>query len=100
MAKHLPYAAWVRKRLEGLPEERRQAARSGYYSDSGRIANWETYRADCKAMGYDYDNPPEGYWESKEQPWHKAAGYAMGLVGLFLWFMAQVIAGSTGMKRK
>jgi hypothetical protein len=100
MAKQLPYAAWVRQQLERLPEDQRQAARGAYYSESGRIAKWDVYKADCKAMGLGYDNPPEGYWESKEQPWHKAAGYAMGLVGLFLWVMAQIISGSTGMKRK
>lgn len=100
MAKKLPYAAWVRQQLEKLPEDKRPAARGGYYSDSGRIAKWDVYKAECKAAGLEYDMPPEGYWESKEEPWHKPAGYTMGLLGVFMWFLVMVIGGSTGMKRK
>lgn len=96
MAKRLPYAAWVRQQLERMPEELRQAARGEYYSDSGKIAKWELYKADCKQAGYEYDGPPDGYWEAKEEPWHKPAGYTMGALGVFLTFLGMIIIGSMG----
>lgn len=99
MAKNLPYAAWVRQQLDKLPEEEQQAARTAFYSTGGRIAKWESYRAHCKAQKLDYDGPPEGYWESKEEPWHKPTGYAVGALGVFVWFLGTIIAGSTGMKK-
>lgn len=97
--KRLPYAAWVRQQLDKMPEELRQAARAEYYSDSGKIAKWDLYKADCKAQKLDYDGPPEGYWEAKEEPWHKPAGYALGVVGVFTWFLGAIVLGALGGKR-
>ena len=99
MSKRLPYEAWARQQIDKIPEELRQEQRGKFYSPGGRIANWETYRAYCKNNGHQYDGPPEGYWESKEQPWHKPTGLLMGLVGVFVWFLVLVIGGSTGMRK-
>ena len=99
MAKRLPYEAWARIQIDRIPEEERQAKRGKFFSEGGRIANWENYRAYCKANGNLYDGPPDGYWESKEEPWHKPTGILMGLVGVFVWFLVLVISGSTGMRK-
>ena len=99
MSKRLPYEAWVRLEIDKLPEEEKQGGRGAYYSTNGRIAKWETYRAYCKANGHQYDGPPDGYWESKEEWWHKPIGLLSGLVGVFVWFMLLVISGSTGMRK-
>lgn len=100
MPKAFPYAAWVRLQLAKVPEDALQDARKAFYSDAGKIAKWEAYKAYCKANKLDYDGPPEGYWESKEQPWHKPAGYGMAAMGLFAWFLMVIIGGSTGMGNK
>ena len=95
MAKRYAYAAWAREQLETYSEERRAEVRKSYYSESGKIARYDQYKAYAKAKGFDYDNPPEGYWEAKEQPWHAPAGIAMGLGSILLWFLAGLIGGTT-----
>jgi hypothetical protein len=97
VAKALPYAAWVRLQLARVPEEELKAARVAYFSDKGKIAKWEAYKAYCKSQKLDYDGPPDGYWEAMEKPWHKPTGYGMAAMGLFAWFLMTIIGTSTGM---
>jgi hypothetical protein len=85
-------------RDKGLEND--QAARASYWSNTGRIEQYDTYKEYCKTNAHDYDGPPDGYWESKEKPWHKPAGLAMGLTGILLWFITGIIGGATGQKRQ
>ncbi len=87
MSKQLPYAAWVRITLEPLTPEHQQELRGSFFSDTGRIKRYDAYKAYCVEKGYKYDPAPDGYWEAKEEPWHKPAGVAMivgGYVGMML----------------
>lgn len=95
MAKRLAYAAWARQQLDTYSEERRQEVRKSYYSESGKINRYDQYKAYAKAKGLDYDNPPEGYWEAKEEPWHAPAGILAGLGAVFMWFLLGLIGGTT-----
>lgn len=95
MPKKLAYSAWCRMELERVPEENRQDARPSYFSDSGKITKYDEYRTYCRTNRLDYDGPPEGYWESKEKPWHKPTGYLLGLASILAYFALLVIGGST-----
>ena len=100
MSNRLPYAGWVAYTLREAGKENDQAERGKYFSNTGRIDNYDNYVAFCKSEKKQYDSPPDGYWESKEKPWHKPTGIAMGLTGILLWFIAGVIGGSTGQSRQ
>ena len=87
MAKKLPYAGYVRIMLEPLTPEHQQELRGSFFSDSGRVKQYDNYKAYCKQHGFDYDPAPDGYWEAKEEPWHKPAGWGMiaaGYLGMML----------------
>ena len=87
MRKKLPYPAWVNIQLSPLTKEHQQELRGNYFSNSGRVKQYDKYKAYCKANSFEYDSPPEGYWESKEEPWHKPAGLGMiaaGYLGMML----------------
>lgn len=99
MTKKLPYAAWVNIKLKPLSKEHQQELRGGYYSNSGKIKQYDAYKAYCKDNGFDYDPAPDGYWESKEEPWHKPAGWAM-VAGAFLTLMLGGVATSGIRTRK
>lgn len=96
MAKKYPYARWVADKMRGLEADSLQAVRNKYYSDTGRIENYDDYARWCRLFGYDYDDSPEGYWESKFLPWHKPAGIVMGAIGVMTWLVLQIITDSTG----
>lgn len=96
----LTYAAWAAIQLRDIGKESDQEARAEYWSNSGKIAKYDEYRAYCKAEKLLPENPPNGYWESKEKPWHKPTGVAMGLMGILAWFVVGVIGGSTGGSRR
>lgn len=95
----LTYAAWTAIQLRDAGKENDQDARAEYWSKSGRIEKYDEYLAYCKADKKQPDNPPEGYWESKEKPWHKPAGVTIGLMGVLVWFAAGLIGGATGRSR-
>lgn len=87
MAKKLPYAAWVRITLEPLTPEHQQELRGSFFSDKGKVKRYDDYKAYCIKHGHAYDSAPDGYWESKEEPWHKPAGWGMvaaGYLGMML----------------
>ncbi len=96
MGDKVTYAAWVAMTLRDAGLESDPQARDSYWSNSGRINKYDEYRAYCKAEKRQPDDPPAGYWESKEKPWHKPAGITMGLMGVLIWFAAGVIGGTTG----
>ena len=96
MAKKLSYSAWARMQIDAYSPERQQDVRKSYYSDSGKINRYDAYKTHCKQRGYDFDAPPEGYWESKEEPWHKPTGILIGLSTVLLWFLTSLLGGTTG----
>lgn len=98
--KKLPYAAWARIDMAFIPEDKQQAYRHNWFSDTGKAKKYDQYREYCKRKGYDYDNPPAKYWESKEEPWHSPAGVAIGLMGVLVWFLTALVAGSTGKRER
>ena len=100
MPDRLTYAGWVAMTLRDKGLENDQQARASYWSNSGRIERYDEYKEFCKQQKKSYDNPPDGYWESLEKPWHKPAGITMGLTGILLWFISGVIGGSTGQTRR
>lgn len=100
MADKFTYAAWVAMELRDKELSADQDARAQYWSNSGKIAKYDEYLAYCKEHKLKADNPPEGYWESKEEPWHKPTGIAMGLTGILIWFVAKVIGGAVGPSRR
>ena len=93
MAKKLTYAGWVSIKLKPLTKEHQQELRGSYFSNTGKIKQYDNYKTYCKTNGFDYDSPPEGYWESKEEPWHKPAGWGM-VVGGYLGMMLLSAMGS------
>ena len=93
---HLTYAAWASKKIRAMPKAQQQTRRGGYYSPTGRINNYDNYRADAKAELYSFEKPPEGYWESKEKPWHKPVGFMAGGLGVFIYFLFGIVLRSTG----
>ena len=99
MSNRLTYAGWVAMTLRDKGLENDQAARASYWSNTGRIEQYDAYKEYCKTNKNEYDGPPDGYWESLEKPWHKPAGIAMALTGILLWFISGVIGGSTGQRR-
>lgn len=95
MAKRYAYAAWAREQLLQLAEEDREGARSSYFSDNGKAQRYDTYKAYCKAHGYEWDAPNEEYWELKKRPWHAPAGMAAGITGVMIWLLLGLIGGTT-----
>ena len=94
----LPYAGYVSMTLRSEGKEKDQEAREAYFSTSGRIASYDLYKDYCKRNKFTPDSPPDGYWESKQEPWHKPTGIAIGLLGILLWFIGGVAAGSAGQR--
>ena len=90
MAKKLPYPAYVNIMLAPLTKEHAQELRGKFYSAKGKIARYDAYKEYCQKHGYEYDAAPEGYWASKEEPWHKPAGHAMIAGGYALWFLSKL----------
>ena len=87
MAKKLTYAGYVSIMIKPFSKERQQELRNLYFSNSGKIKQYDAYKTYCKDNGFDYDPAPDGYWESKEEPWHKPAGFGMiaaGYLGMML----------------
>ena len=96
----LTYAAWAAIELRDSGKESDQESRADYWSKSGRSEKYDAYVAYCKEERKQPDNPPEGYWESKEKPWHKPAGITMGLMGVLTWFVIGIIGGASGQSRR
>ena len=96
----LTYAGYVAMMLRAQGKESDQEERNKYWSHTGRIEHYDRYRAFCRQEKKTPDNPPDGYWESKEEPWHKPTGVAIGLSGVLLWFLGGVISSATGLGKK
>lgn len=69
--------------IKPFAKDKQQELRNLYFSNTNRVKQYDTYKAYCKENDFIADGAPDGYWESKEEPWHKPAGYAM-VAGLFL----------------
>ena len=87
----LPYPAYVNIRLKPLTKEHQQEIRSSFYSPKGKIARHDDYVAYCKANKREPDPAPNGYWDSKEEPWHKPVGILMIVMAYFTWFMGKAM---------
>jgi hypothetical protein len=94
MAK-LAYAAWVNEQLSNVPDEEQQEIRKGYWSEHGRIVNYDRYVYTARQRHKSYDPQPEGYEEYYTHAGHKAAGLALGLLGVFAWFVSGIIGGAS-----
>jgi hypothetical protein len=94
MAK-LAYAAWVNEQLSNVPEEEQQEVRKDYWSEHGRITQYDRYVYTAKQRHKSYDPQPEGYEEYYTHAGHKAAGLALGLLGVFAWFVGGIIGGAS-----
>lgn len=93
MKKRLAYAGWARIVLDQLTPEHQQELRGSFYSDEGRIKRYDSYKKYCQENNFEYEDAPDGYWESKEESWHKPAGVAM-IVGGYLGMMLLSAMGS------
>lgn len=98
MTKKLTYAGYVSQKIKPFSKEQQQELRGLYFSNSGKIKQYDTYKAYCKEHKLDYDSPPDGYWESKEEPWHKPAGWAM-VIGAYA-LMALGGAATSGIRTR
>ena len=98
--KKLNYPAYVNIVLKPLTKEHQQELRGSFYSAKGKIARYEDYVAYCKKNNFEPDAPPPGYWDSKEQPWHKPVGYGMILLGYLAYFMGMVASSGVRGARK
>jgi hypothetical protein len=94
MAK-LAYAAWVNEQLSKHPEEEQQEIRKEYWSEHGRIVQYDRYVDTATERYKTYDPQPEGYEEYYTHAGHKAAGLAIGLLGVFGWFVSGIIGGAS-----
>ena len=99
MSKKLSYAGWARIVLDQLTPEHQKELRSSFYSDEGRIKRYDSYKKYCQDKGFEYEGAPDGYWESKEEPWHKPAGWGM-IIGGYLGMMMLSAMGSGIRTRK
>ena len=97
--KKLPYPAYVNIVLEPLTKEHQQELRGAFYSPKGKIARYEDYVEYCKIKNLEPDSAPAGYWESKEQPWHKPVGIGMIIMGYCLWFFVQLLGSGVRTRR-
>lgn len=86
-------------KLKPLTKEHQQELRGKYFSNSGKVKQYDAYKSYCKQHGYEPDSAPEGYWESKEEPWHKPAGWGMVIAG-YLGMMLVSAMGSGIRTRK
>ena len=96
--KKLPYPAYVNIILAPLTKEHQQELRSSFYSAKGKLARYEDYKDYCKKNNYEPDAPPAGYWESKEEPWHKPVGIGIIVAGYFGWFLTKFL--TTGVRTR
>ena len=87
----LPYPAYVNIRLKPLTKEHQQELRSSFYSPKGKIARHDGYVAYCKHHKLQHDPAPEGYWGSKEEPWHKPVGIGLIVAGYFGFMASKVV---------
>lgn len=94
-----PYAKWATMRVMQNSPEYQQRERDKYFSNTGRIEYYDEYARYCRLFGYEYDNCPDGYWDSKMKSWHKPFGAIMGTIGIMFWFIFSVTVSSTGRKQ-
>jgi hypothetical protein len=94
MAK-LAYAAWVKEELENYPEEDRQEVRYEYWSDHGRIVQYDKYVKEAKRRHKQYDPAPDGYYEYYSHFGHTATAVAGGAVAVLSWFLLGIIGGAS-----
>lgn len=91
----MPYARWATMRLNQITDEEvRKNSRSSYFSNSGKVARYDSYKNYCKVYRYAYDAPPEGYWDYKAKDWHIPVGGLMSLFAIFVALLAGTAGGS------
>lgn len=91
----LPYAAYVNEILNTYPDEQKQEVRKEFYSDHGRIVQYDKYVAEAKRRHKNYDSAPDGYYEYYSHAGHTVAAIAGGALAVFGWFAAAIIGGAS-----
>jgi len=99
VSKRLTYASWVQQKLVGFNKVQQQSIRNEYYSDYGRVSNYDFYVKDCKSQRYLPDAPPEGYWSWAERGYEKPITILAAGLSALLYLIVGVIAGSTGTRK-
>ena len=99
MAKRLPYPAWVNIKLREKSKVEQQELRNGFYSDYGRVANYDKYAADCRQGGWVADSAPEGYAEWSYRGYEGPTNLLIAGLGALVYLIVGIIAGSTGIRR-
>ena len=91
----LPYPAYVNEILGTYPEEERQAVRGDYYSEHGRIVQYDKYVAECKKRHKQPDAAPDGYYEYYSHAGHTVLAALGGLLSVFAWILVGLIGGAS-----
>lgn len=95
----LSYAQFVNEMLVDKTNEEKEAIRDEYWSNYGRVVNYDYYAEICKIRRKEADAPPEDYWEWKDNAAYKTAGYLLGGVGILTFFVGSLF-GTTSGRRK
>ena len=95
----LSYAAWVNEHLQGKTKQEQEAIRDEYWSNYGRVVNYDYYAEVCKIRRQEADSEPEGYWEWKDNSLYRTTGYLLGGLGVLTYFLSGIIGATTGRRR-
>jgi len=95
----LSYAAWVNEHLQGKTKQEQEAIRDEYWSNYGRVVNYDYYAEVCKIRRKEADSEPEGYWEWKDNSLYRTTGYLLGGLGVLTYFLSGIIGATTGRRR-
>lgn len=90
-----PYARWANERIKQITDQgARKEARDKYFSNSGKLEKFDSYRDYCKLVNAEPDPAPDGYWESKVTIWHNLGGILGLLMIGFLYLIGGTAKGS------
>lgn len=95
----LSYAAWVNEMLQDKTKAEQEAIRDEYWSNYGRVVNYDEYVAICKIRRKEADSEPEGYWEWKDNSLYRTAGVLLGGVGVMAYFVGGLLGATTGRRK-
>ena len=95
----LSYAQFVNELLEDKTKEEKELIRDEYWSNYGRVVNYDYYAEICKIRRKDADSPPEEYWEWKDHAGYRTAGYLLGGVGVLSFFIGSLFSSTTGRRK-
>lgn len=100
MPKRFAYPAYVNLQLKGKTKAEQQAIRNEYFSDYGRVANYDRYVKFCRDNNYVADRAPEGYAEWSYKGYEGPTNLLIAGLGALMYLIIGIIAGSTGMRKR